>query len=66
MELKTYLDQTGLTQAAFAAKVGTTHATISRLIAGKFRPSLALATAIERETCGQVRAVSWTSEAAAA
>ncbi len=59
MDLKTYLSDAGLTQAAFAARVNSTHATISRLIAGKFRPSLDLAAAIERETGGKVLAVSW-------
>ena len=59
MNLQTYLETAGLTQAEFASRIGTTHATISRLIAGKFLPSLKLAVAIERASGDIVKANSW-------
>ena len=59
MNLQTYLETAGLTQAEFAARIGSTHATVSRLIAGKFLPSLTLATKIERASGDIVKATSW-------
>jgi len=60
MNLATYLQSKGELQSTFARRVGTTPATISRLIKGEFPPSLALAAAIERETFGAVPMQSWT------
>lgn len=57
--LKSYLDDTGEKQVAFASRVGTTSATISRLCAGTLKPSLDLAHAIERETEGRVPTETW-------
>lgn len=61
MDLKTYLAEAGETQTALAEKAGTTVATISRLAAGKLKPSLDLAHAIERETGGKVPTEIWVS-----
>ncbi len=58
-KLQTYLTSHGLRQADFAAAVGATQATISRLANGSMRPSLELAVAIERATAGAVTAASW-------
>lgn len=62
--LKTYLDKRALTQSDFAEVVGTTPATISRIIKGKFRPGLELAVKIAEATDGAVPVSSWTREAA--
>lgn len=59
MNLQTYLKTAGLTQTEFAVRVGTTHATISRLITGASLPSLKMATRIERVSGGMVKANSW-------
>lgn len=57
-DLGTYLKENRIRQADFAAAIGVTQATVSKLIAGG-RPSLPLAVAIERTTGGVVRAASW-------
>lgn len=57
--LKSYLDETGEKQSAFAERVQTTPATISRLCAGTLKPSLDLAHAIERATEGVVPTETW-------
>lgn len=54
MRLAAYLKERGLKQRAFAKRCETTDATVSRIVAGKQRPSLALAGRIERETEGLV------------
>ena len=58
-KLQDYLTQNGIRQSVFAASVGTTQATISKLAADAIRPSLELAVAIERETGGAILASSW-------
>lgn len=58
-KLQTYLASRDLKQAEFAALVGATQATISRLAKGTAKPSLDLAIAIERITKGKVPADSW-------
>lgn len=58
-QLQDYLARLNLKQSAFAERVGATQATVSKLATGQMRPSLELAVAIERETQGQVPAVSW-------
>lgn len=58
-KLQTYLASRDIKQAEFAALVGTTQATISRLAKGPTKPSLTLAIAIERVTKGKVPADSW-------
>lgn len=59
MELGTYLEATGESQAAFAVRAGTTPATISRLVGGKLKPSLGLAVEIERVSDGKVPTAIW-------
>lgn len=59
MELKTYLESRDIRQADFAARVSTTPATISRIIAGVMRPALDLAHRIERATGGEVPTETW-------
>lgn len=57
--LETYLSSNRIRQADFAARVGATQGTISRLVKRSALPSLELAARIERETGGAVLAVSW-------
>ena len=59
--LKAYLQQAGETQAAFAERVSTTPATISRLVAGTLKPSLELALEIDDKTQGKVPVSVWRS-----
>lgn len=58
-KLAEYLSKPGLNQKAFADKVSSTQATISRIANGKARPGIDLAVRIERETGGEVPVVSW-------
>jgi transcriptional regulator with XRE-family HTH domain len=57
--LKTYLADSDETQAAFAERVRTTPATISRILSGTMRPGLDLAIEIEKATDGAVPANAW-------
>lgn len=59
MELKAYLAATQEKQSDFAARVNTTPATVSRIIAGTLRPALDLAHRIERATDGKVPTEAW-------
>lgn len=59
MTLKAYLDQSGEKQVAFAERVSTTPATISRLCAGSLKPALDLAHRIEAATHGAVPTEVW-------
>ena len=61
-ELSKYIDASGLTQEQFAEKIGADQSIVSRLYAGKIRPSLQRAFAIERATNGAVPVSSWVSE----
>lgn len=54
MQLADWLRQNGLTAQAFAAQVGTSHATVSRLCRGRQRPSMELAQTIAAMTRGAV------------
>lgn len=60
--LQSYLDQANLRQSEFAALVGASQATISKLARGAVQPGLDLAVAIERATAGAVLATSWVPE----
>lgn len=62
-DLAKYLDRAKIRQADFAAEIGVTQATVSRLAKGVSIPSLELAVRIERLTGGAVTAVSWFPEA---
>lgn len=54
MTLSDYLSQHGITQLAFAAKLGVHSSTISRLCRGETTPEAGLLAAIVRETGGAV------------
>lgn len=58
-----WLARNGLSQRAFAERVGAHYTIISRVVGGKMTPSLELAVAIERETGGAVPAASWVTQA---
>lgn len=57
--LAIYLQSSGTRQDDFALRVGCSQASISRLVKGRGKPSLALAVAIERETGCQVPPSCW-------
>jgi plasmid maintenance system antidote protein VapI len=57
--LSKHLQARRITQTAFAIEVDTTPATISRICAGVFPPSLDLAVRIDRATDGAVPVASW-------
>lgn len=59
MNLKEHLDATGTTQKDIAAEVGIDQSVMSRIVAGKIRPSLDVAFRIEAATGGRVLASSW-------
>lgn len=59
MDLRSYLDTTGISQTDFAAKVATTVATVNRIAKGTMRPGLDLAHRIERATAGRVPLSQW-------
>jgi transcriptional regulator with XRE-family HTH domain len=63
-KLITYLRDNGISQAAFAARVGVGQATVSKLCAGQIAPSLQTAAAIEKATNGAVPMSSWIESAA--
>jgi transcriptional regulator with XRE-family HTH domain len=62
--LSSFLKKSGVTQSAFAQRVGVVQATISRLARGTVMPSIEVAVKIERETGGEVPANSWAERAA--
>lgn len=57
--LRTYLSENKITQEAFAATIGVTQATVSKLAARAIGPSLDLAIKIERATSGAVPVEAW-------
>jgi DNA-binding XRE family transcriptional regulator len=58
-KLVLYLSNMKMRQADFAARVGASQPTISKLLSGDALPSLELAVRIERETGGEVCASDW-------
>jgi transcriptional regulator with XRE-family HTH domain len=58
-DLRSHLEATGEKQSDFAARVGTTPATISRLCTGLLKPALDLAHRIEVATDGNVPTETW-------
>lgn len=56
-QLAAFLKRSGVSHAAFAARIGRTRSMVSHLVAGRTGPSLALALAIERQT--GIPAASW-------
>jgi len=59
MNLKTYISQNNLTLAEFGARVGVSHASVSRWVNGERTPSLGTALAIEKATKGKVKPSDW-------
>ena len=59
MDMRTYMEQTQTRQSDLARRLGVTQGYLSKLMAGRKRPSLALAACIERETGGAVTVSSW-------
>jgi transcriptional regulator with XRE-family HTH domain len=58
-KLSDYLTQNGIRQEDFAARIGVTQATVSRLKAEIMRPSIKVAARIEEETGGEIPAAYW-------
>lgn len=58
-KLTSYLAKKKIDQKTFASMINTTQATLSRVINGKFKPTLELAVAIEKVTNGKVRCEDW-------
>lgn len=58
-KLSEYLTQNGIRQEDFAARIGVTQATVSRLKAEIMRPSIKVAARIEAETGGAIPAAYW-------
>lgn len=62
-KLSDYLTQNGIRQEDFAARIGVTQATVSRLKAELITPSIKVAARIEEETGGAIPAAYWASVA---
>lgn len=60
-----FINQSGETQTAWAARLGVSKSYLSDLLGGKRRPSLDLAFRIERATGGAVPAAVWVQTAPA-
>lgn len=58
-QLRTYLAQHGISQAAFAALIGVNESTVSRYLKGPVKPSWDTARTIEQITKGQVPLSAW-------
>jgi transcriptional regulator with XRE-family HTH domain len=54
MKLETYLSETGTSQTAFAARIGTTQAAVARYAGGKRFPRPEIVARIEAATDGKV------------
>lgn len=63
--LKSYLTTHQITQAEFARRAGCSEPRISALVAGKGRPSVETAQAIERATDGAIPWTDWFQQGAA-
>jgi len=62
-KLAAYLDAHGVSNKAFAERVGCSRVMVSLMRAGTTPPGLRLAAKIERETDGAVPATSWVEAA---
>lgn len=58
-KLKKYRSEVNARQSDLAKLLGVSQGTISKIECGETMPSLELAVAIERITCGAVEASSW-------
>ena len=66
IKLRHYREGRGLSQAAFAALVGTNQSTVAKWEAGHFRPGRYATRAIERATEGAITDVDFFPDLAAA
>lgn len=63
MKLAKYLSTKGISQAAFAAKIGVTQVAVNRYAQDKRSPSLHTIWAIEKATDGAVSVKDWPARA---
>lgn len=63
-QLRAYLSEHGIRQEDFAAQLGTSQSTVSKVVAGRLTPTLRLAVKIEQLTCGLVPVKSWVADVA--
>lgn len=57
--LSTYMKREGVTDSTMALAIGKDRSLVTRLRHGSIRPTIEVAGAIERETCGEVTMQSW-------
>lgn len=57
--LRDWIDDNGLTLTTAAAHLGTTHASLSRYLAGKMHPTVATQRRIMTRTAGKVAPRDW-------
>lgn len=62
--LAKHLEELGIAQRAFAARVGCSPSHLSDILSGRRAPGLSLAVAIQRETNGAVPVDAWIEDAA--
>lgn len=63
-DLRTFLLETGETQADFAERIGASQGTVSKLCKGLIYPSLPMAVRIQKATGGKVSVDSWIKDVA--
>lgn len=61
-KLRAFAQQKGLSQEALAETLGCAQPHVSRILRGKKRVGLKLATSIERATSGAIKAVDWADD----
>lgn len=59
MKLKTYLETSGITQTAFAGKIGVTQAALSRYMQGERKVPLEVIATVQTKTRGAVTFKDW-------
>lgn len=64
MQLKSFLTKHGLTETAFAERLGVSQVTINRYILGKRFPSPEMILRIAAETGGKVKVADWYEQVA--
>lgn len=62
--LQSYLTENGISQADFAARIGVTQGTVSKLCAGTIVPRMRTAQAIHAATDGKVPVAAWAESVA--
>jgi transcriptional regulator with XRE-family HTH domain len=61
LTLSKWLESSGVSRAEFARRCEYDPSNLTKLLAGKIRPSLDVAVRVERETGGQVAAAGWSA-----